>query len=1113
MKLKKRHNNIVCFIPLNKWKYLLFIITTFYSCKEKKLFFIQKTSAQTNITFSNQVVENDSLNLLTYPYIFNGAGVAVGDINNDGWEDIFFVSNKKGGNKLYLNKEKFIFEDITVKAGLQGNSDWSTGVTMVDINADGWLDIYVSTVTIPGQLNSANELYLNNKNGTFTESAAAYNLDFKGHTTQAAFFDYDNDGDLDCFLLNHAIKYADDYKDVSTRKKIDPLSGDQLLQNNNGKFQNVTMQTGIFSSSLGYGLGIAIGDVNNDGWQDIYVSNDFKENDYCYMNNGISPSSFKEGRDKVSFSEKSNELFGHNSRFSMGNDMSDYNNDGWLDLITLDMLSPDEKILKSSVADDDIGTYNYKHKFGFNYQFSKNCLQQSVDGQYFQDISLQAGVAATDWSWAPLFADFNNDGKKDLFISNGFKYRVNDLDFNAFVQDRVVQNQQQNIATNKLELIRKIPAGKVADYFYLQDNSGNFTDQSAAASFTKPTLSNGTAYADLDNDGRLDLIVNRLEEPAGIYQNNMPVKNYVAVKLKGDNKNTFGIGASIYVYTKADFQLYQQSLSRGFMSSVSPIIHIGLGDEKIIDSLIVVWPDGRGEKLASINCNTTIELLQKNAIINFVRPVLKKNSDSKWKDITTSSGINFIHKEDEFEDLNVQPFLPHSLCTQGPAITVADVNNDGLQDFFICGAKGQAGQLYVQTNQSNFLPSPQQCFVTDSMHEETNALFFDADDDQDMDLYVCSGGNEFFGHNALLKDRLYTNDGKGNFKLSDGLPDLYENKSCVAACDFDKDGDMDLFVGGRANARMYGYNPASVLLQNDGKGNFTEVTEKYSEGLQYAGMVTSACWSDIDKDGWPDLIVAGEWMPITIFKNNKGRLQKQEQPALQQSNGWWNCIYKTDIDGDGDDDFLLGNWGTNTKMMATAEHPLNMYLADWAGNGEIDPLLCLYKKGNYFPFLGKADLEKRLPYLKKKYLKYGDIAGKPANELFGNEAISKAKKLAAYTLQSSILWNNNGQLSLQPLPSFLQVSPVFSFSSFTDNKSKQNYVAAGNFYDVLPFEGRYDAMLPTLFTIEQKKVNSKGCIMQQGAVRNIQFIILQNKKPALLLAKNNEQLVLFSKQE
>ncbi len=1068
------------------------------SCKQKELLFFEKTASQTNIHFTNQIIENDSFNFFSYQYIFNGAGVAVGDIDNDGWEDIFFVSNKQGGNKLYKNNGAFKFTDITVSAGVQGMSQWSTGVTMVDINADGWLDIYVSTVTIPGFLQSHNELYINNKNGTFTEAAAQYGLDFKGHCTQAAFFDYDNDGDLDCFLLNHSLEYAGDYKTALIRKTINPLSGEKLLQNNNGKFIDVSKQVGLICSSLSYGLGVSVADINNDGWMDIYVSNDFKENDYCYINNG-----------NGTFTEQSNKLFAHNSRFSMGNDIADINNDGWPEIISLDMLSQNEKVLKSSVADDELNTFNFKQQFGFNFQFSKNCLQENVDGKYFIDDALQKGVAATDWSWAPLFADFDNDGNKDLFISNGYKYRANDLDFNVFVQQSAASVSEQKKKFDKRTLIKQMPKGNVADYFYLQGRNG-FMDMSSAAGFTKPTLSNGAAYADLDKDGRIDLIVNRLEEPAGIYKNNMPQKNYCSITLKGEGGNTQGIGATVYVYTKNTMQVYQQSLSRGFMSSVSPIIHVGLGDATFIDSLKIMWSGGKGQMLTNIKANNNIVLQQRNAAANFIRPILKKSIDGSWQNIADSVGINFIHREDAFEDLSVNPLLPHSLATQGPAIAVADVNNDGLQDFFICGPKGQAGQLWLQTSQSTFIQSKQNCFLMDSLYEETNALFFDADGDKNMDLYVVSGGNEFYGNNALLKDRLYINDGKGNFSLKSTLPNLLENKSCVAACDFDKDGDIDLFVGGRANARMYGYNPASVLLVNDGKGNFTEATEKFSSGLQYAGMITSACWSDIDGDGWQDLIVVGEWMPVTIFKNNKGHLEKQEQKGLERSNGWWNCIYKTDIDGDGHDDFLLGNWGTNSKLRATTEQPLCMYLADWDNNGDIDPLLCIYKNKNYYTFLGKADLEKRLPYLKKKYLKYAAIAGKTVQDLFTKEAVEKAIKLSAYTMQSSILWNKKGQLSLQPLPDFLQLSPIFSFAAFTNTNGEKDYIAGGNFFDVQPHEGRYDAMLPTIFNIDKNKsMICKGYILEKAAVRNIQTIKIKNKT-VLLVANNNEKLSVLS---
>ncbi len=1086
-------------MKINCFTYCFLSLLFFTSCNNKSPLFIQLQPQQTGIHFINHVTESDSLNILTYPYLFNGAGVAVADFNRDGKEDIFFTGNKKSSNKLYLNKGNFKFDDVTNKAGVQGKGDWCTGVSTVDINGDGWMDIYVSTVTIAGLLKSANELYINNKNGTFTEAAQQYGLAFSGHTTQAAFFDYDNDGDLDCFLLNHPVSYADDYKTIAQRKITDSVSGDKLLRNDSGHFTDVTVAARIYSSSIGYGLGIAVGDINNDGWQDIYVSNDFKENDYCYINNGDG-----------TFSEKATALFAHTSRFSMGNDMADYNNDGWPDIMTLDMLSQDEQVVKSSVADDDMEVYDYKHHFGFHYQFSKNCLQQNVDGKYFTDKGLQQGVAATDWSWAPLLADFDNDGYKDLYISNGFKYRVNDLDFNAFVQNTLVSNQRKSITTNKLALVKHIPNGAVPDYFYLNKKEG-FTNASAEAGFTTPTLSNGAAYADLDNDGDLDLIVNRIDEPAGIYQNNMPPKNYVQVQLKGAGNNTNGIGAKLYVFTKNDMQLLQQSTVRGFMSSVSPILHVGLGTASIIDSALVVWPSGKGQWLTNIKANKTITLYEQEAIARYEHFKPRTCIDESWTNTTAASGMQFLHKEDAFDDLNVQPLLPHSLATQGPALATADVNGDGLQDVYIGGAKGEAGALFIQKRDGSFAKSPQLNFLRDSAYEDTDALFFDADGDRDMDLYVCSGGNEWYGRNELLRDRLYINDGSGNFAKSNGLPPVYENKSCIAACDWDKDGDMDLFVGGRANARMYGYIPASVILQNDGKGNFTEVTNAVAGGLQNAGMVTGAVWSDIDKDGWKDLILVGEWMPVTVFKNNKGKLEKETSEALSKTSGWWNCIYATDIDGDGDEDFLSGNWGTNSKLKAPPGFPLKMYLADWDGNGETDPVLSVANNGDYYTFLNKSDLEKRLPFIKKQFLKYSDAAGKTTAQLFGKDAVAQSRRLQAFTLQSSVLWNDNGTLHLEALPSFLQTAPVFSFATCNNKDNRKSYVAGGNFFEVSPYEGRYDAMLPTLFEFNKQKAAQTGFINEKGCVRKIQCITTITGKQLLLLAKNNDSLTVLMK--
>jgi enediyne biosynthesis protein E4 len=1065
------------------------------ACGSREHFFAQLSAKATGIDFVNVVTETDSLNVMTYPYLVNGAGVAIADFNNDGWEDIFFVGNQKGSNKLYINNQHFKFSDITNTAGVAGKSDWCTGVTITDINADGWIDIYVSTVSIAGKLNSANELYINNKNGSFTESAIEYGLNLSCHSTQSAFFDYDNDGDLDCFVLNHAPSYAEDYAGVEKRKTIDSLSGSKLLENRDNKFVDVTNSAGIYSSNMAYGLGIAVGDLNNDGWQDLYVSNDFKENDYCYINSG-----------NKTFLENAEKLFGHMSRFSMGNDMADYNNDGWLDMMTLDMLSEDEKVLKASVADDDISVYNYKHSnFGFHYQFSKNCLQQNVQGKYFKDVALQMGVAATDWSWAPLMADFDNDGFKDLFISNGFKYRFNDLDYNHFVQNEFVQMQIQGKPLNRFDLVKQIPDGKVADYFYLNQNGTGFENASERAGFIKPTLSNGAAYADFDKDGDLDLVVSHLDETAGIYENAMPPAHWISISLKGDSKNTIGIGAKLFVYIDSTVQCVQQSPARGFMSAVSPNLHFGLGQAAMADSIKISWPDGRQQLIKQVKPNQQLIIYQKDAVQNDGQFL----DSSDWVDITIASGINFTHKEDDFEDLDVHPFLPHSYATQGPKIAVADVNADGLEDFFICGAKKQAGKLFLQNDNAKFIDHKQAALEQDSACEDTDAVFFDADNDRDLDLYVTSGGGEYFASHPFLKDRLYLNDGKANFTKSTTLPDLYENKSTVRHCDFDKDGDMDLFVGGRVNARSYGYLPASVVLQNDGTGKFTEKTELIAKGLGYVGRVTDACWTDVDKDSWMDLLIVGEWMQPTIFKNEKGMLRKMQDPELGLATGWWNTLFASDIDNDGDEDFLIGNWGSNSKLQASKKHPLTMLVADWDNNGEEEPVLTLYKNQDYYTFLGKNDLEKRLPYLKKSFLKYREIAGKTVHEIFSPAATDKAKKMQAGMLASAILLNDNGHFSIQALPPFLQTAPIFSFAQLQKTGDEKGWIAVGNFYETTPFEGRYDALLPQCFSINNNAVFEESTIFLQGAIRCIRKIVLANKTVAYLLAINNGSLRLI----
>ncbi len=1112
-----------------KFIFLLpFFIFLLASCNNKKTLFTQLQSSETGIDFVNENIDSDTLNILDYLYYYNGAGVSIGDINNDGLPDIYFASNT-GGNKLFLNKGNFKFEDITSKAGVKGNADWTTGVTMVDINGDGLLDIYVCAVanhTPHGNgahtyfKNSRNQLFINNGDLTFTEAANKWGLDLQGYNTQAVFFDYDKDGDLDMFLLQHSIHQTDSYGDTSVRSKYSTVSGGKLFRNDGDHFTDVTNGSGIISSVLGYGLGVAVADMNHDGWDDIYVSNDFHENDYYYVNQG-----------NGTFKEMNADAFRHQSKFSMGNDVADINNDGWPDLVTLDMLPEDEKVLKSSQGDQSFDIYNYQVKFGYNYQYARNTLQLNVGkGQKFSDIALYSGVAATDWSWSPLIADYNLDGNNDIFISNGIKNRLNDLDYIKFISYGQTRAQSVNSRNYDKEILKHQPPGAWHNYIFEGSQDLKFKDQSKAWGFEKPTLSQGAAYADLNNDGAPDLVTNNMNEPAGIYKNNTleinPSANYISLQLKGPAPNTFSVGAKVFLFINQSVKYQQLQPTRGFMSSVEPLLHFGLGEKNTIDSLIIIWPNNRYQQLKNIKANQKLlinyERKNTDTVSNhfqLINALLHTPDEPVFTNITAQSGIDFKHRENlSFNDFNRQPFIPHQLSTQGPRVAVADVNGDGLEDFYVCGAKGQAGAIFLQQPNSSFKRSEDNLtFETDKNSEDVDAVFFDANGDGHPDLYVVSGGNEYMGNAPELKDRLYLNNGKGYFTKSSGLPAMYENKSVVRVADFDQDGDLDIFVGGRANAQAYGAIPTSYLLQNDGKGNFTIVTNKLVPGLEHIGMVTDAAWMDIDNDGWKDLIIVGEWMAPVLFKNNKGKLIQQKLTDNDDHlKGWWTSLKTADINGDGIDDLLLGNYGLNSKLTASREYPIKMYSADLNGNGQLNQILAVPKQGKYYPFLGKEDLEKQLPYLKKEFLSYSKMAGKTIDEIFGDK-LKNAPVLEATTFASVALINNGkGHFKPAQLPPAMQWAPVYAFAVEDFNKDgDSDFLAGGNFYGTLPYEGRYDAMLPMLcigngkgvfkavFPVAEEMRNIKG------EVRSIQKIRLTNNKSGLLVALNNEGLVLL----
>ena len=1076
---------------------LLFIGCQFFN---GNALFTPVVSSTSNIHFENTLKEKPGLSILYYLYFYNGGGVATGDINNDGLVDIYFTANTKGGNKLYLNKGNFKFEDITVKAGVKGISDWASGVTMADVNGDGFLDIYVSTVSNRYGLTGHNELYINNQNNTFSEQAEKFGLSLSCFTTQSAFFDYDHDGDLDCYILNQSHNPHANIVDTANRKVYDSLSGDRLYRNDlasTGKFTDVSASAGIYQSNLGYGLGLAIADFDNDGWDDIYVGNDFHENDYYYINNG-----------KGGFSEQGAAHFKHYSRFSMGNDAADYNNDGQLDLITVDMLPDREKILKTYGSDENLDIYKLKlGANGYQNQFSKNALQRNNgNGTNFSETSLLSGVAATDWSWSPLFADFDNDGNKDLFITSGIVKRPVDLDYIKFVS--ALQNKGLN-TTNKYDqaAIDAMPDGSSHPFFFKGDGNINFNDVSQKWGTQKlKGYFNGASYADLDNDGDLDIVVNCIKDKALILKNNSTEKNTLQISLKGSDNNTFGVGAKVYVYSNAKMQYQQLMQTRGFQSSVSPILHFAFANQDKIDSVLVVWPTQQYQVIKGPIKTGNLVLNQNKAVGNFHYATYFPTINPSLIPIKGNAGVNWKHTENEFVDFNKQYLIPHALSTQGPKIAIGDINKDGLEDFYVCGASGQAGVLMTQNKTGKFVETDTALFSKNKFTEEVDAIFFDANNDGFEDLYVVSGGNEYDDGSLTLNDKLYMNDGMGHFKNASVLiPALPKNKSCVKAADIDKDGDVDLFVGGLADANKYGIPQRSYLLLNNGKGGFTIATAAVINLLDI-GMVTCASFADFNNDGWPDLALSGEWMPVKIFMNQKGKLIATDLP---KSTGLWQSLQATDLNGDGFVDLLAGNIGLNSKLAAGKQGPLKLYVKDFDNNGSIEQVMAYTLEGKEYTFLAKDELERTIPVLKKAYLKYEEVAGKTIQYIF-YDLFKEYAELKAEQLASAYLLNDGkGNFKMQNLPQGMQLAPIYTFVA---QHTPNTYTGMGNLYGVIPFEGRYDALQPTSFVIDKKGnavITKQESISIDGEVRDAKWIKLVNGKKALIVARSNDKLLFF----
>jgi enediyne biosynthesis protein E4 len=1084
--------------------------------KKREHGFSLVSSDHSGVTFRNVLTESVEFNIFNYLYFYNGGGVAAGDLNGDGFVDLYFTSNQEP-DKLYLNKGDFKFQDITEEAGAAGVNGWTTGVTMADVNADGRLDIYVSYLGDFLIYKGKNILLINqgnDENGIpkFRDEAIQYGLDLVGFSTQASFFDYDLDGDLDMFMLNHSVHKNGTYGTSALRYKDHPLAGDRLLKNENGRFIDVTSGSGIYNSALGYGLGVVVSDVNMDGWPDVYVVNYFHENDYLYINQ-------KNG----TFKEVLEQEMLHTSRYTMGVDFADFNNDAFPDLVAMDMLPSDPLILKASAAEEPYDVYNFKVNFGYNHQFARNTLQLNNQDGTFSEIALMGGIGATDWSWSTLFADFNLDGKKDIFVGNGIPRRSNDLDYINFISNDSVQRKMEvEMGKQELEYTKLMPQIKIPNYLFLNRGDSTFTDASKDWGMEQPSYSHGAAYADLDNDGDLDLVTNNVEDEAFIYENktidtknekNKTSPHYLTVELVGHDLNKFGLGTKVFAYIGGKVQLQECTPTRGYQSAVDTRLIFGLGEKTSFDSLIVVWPTGEFQKLNSVNADQTLKVNQTDAN-GFFNYAQFHPTETLFKRSTDKVSLPYKHKENSFVEFNREQLLPHMLSAEGPAAAVGDINGDGLEDIFLGGAKRFKAECYLQNKKGIFTRFVQPDIEADSIYEDVDAALFDADSDKDLDLFIVSGGNEFNGKSPYRKPRLYLNNGNGLMTLSENLPQLFLTGSCVATADIDKDGDLDLFVGGRAVPWKYGVKATSYLLINDGSGKFADVTSSQAPDLIDFGFVKDAQWSDIDNDKDQDLIIAAEWSPITVFLNADGRLKplKIEGSGLENSNGWWCTIELVDADKDGDMDILAGNFGLNTKLKTSKQEPVRMYSYDFDKNDSLDQIVTHYIGGKQYPFNTRDEMTKQMPSLKKRYLSYRKFAEATFNDMFDESIIAKSSQYAVYTFATSYIENLGGnKFQIRPLPSAAQLSTVNAIMAKDfDGDGNKDVLLAGNFYPVNIQMGRNDASYGLFL-----KGNGKGAftpvpslqsgVSITGEVRR--FVELTaNGKTHYLAVRNNDSV-------
>jgi enediyne biosynthesis protein E4 len=1008
---------------------------------ETKLFTLLPLDS-TGIDFTNTIVEDENVNPLQYENSYNGGGVAIGDLNNDGLEDVFFTSNRNG-NRLYLNQGSFKFQDVTLKAGVAGRGSWNTGVTMADINGDGLLDMYVCHSGNLRGPQRQNELFINNgpdKNGipVFSEQAYVFGLADSAFSNHSAFFDLDVDGDLDMILLNHSPVRFNNLDKTGIQyliNKTDSLTGLKLYRNDNGFFNEITTQSGIRNSRLNFNLGVSVADINNDGLPDIYVSNDYFAPDYLYINNG-----------NGSFKDEINDRLSATSQFSMGMDIADINNDGWPDIYTLDMLPEDNRRQKLLFSSDNFELFNMNVEAGFHKQYMRNMLHMNNGNGSFSEIGQLAKVSNTDWSWAALLADLDNDGWKDLFVSNGYLRDYTNMDFLKFMGEFLRDNQGQIQKSNLIELVKKMPASDVRNYGFRNNGNLTFADKSAEWGLDAVSNSNGAAYADLDNDGDLDLVINNINSAAFVYKNNSD-KNlgsgFLRIKLVGEGKNRFGVGAKVQLFIKGEQQVQQQLMSRGFQSSVSPILVFGTGNATKIDSMIVTWPRGTQQVITEISTKQELVVRESDARM----PVLRSDPVNKSVFASVSpSPVNYIHCENVINDFKRQPLMINSLSYNGPCMAKGDINGDGRDDLFIGGSAGHPGGLFIQKDHNKFLKLSQSFLDLDSSSEDACAVIFDANGDGKQDLFIASGGYDFFqAGEAALQPRLYLNDGKGHLKRTyKALPAVSGSIGVVASGDINLDGSPDLFIGGRVVPGRYPEVPASYIFLNNGKGRFNDATKDVCPLLSNAGMFSAAVFADLDGDKKEELITAGEWLPIQVWKIQKGRLEERTKDFMDASpTGWWSSLAVKDVNADGKADIIAGNYGFNCQWRATSKEPVEMFYKDFDDNGAVDPIFCYYIQGKSYPYVTRDELLDQISIMRTRFVDYKSYANADLKTIFSPQELKDVKKLTATTMETKIWISTSGRLVEKALPIEAQFSPVFAISVNDFNKDGKMDIALG----------------------------------------------------------------------